>query len=250
MAENKNMTLYDARCTPPNDATKPIGAGKLKGKRDINPQWRYEALTSQLGPCGIGWKFTIDNHWTQPVEKTGETMIFVMVTLYIKQGDSWSEGIPAYGGDFLIVKDRNGYHGNDEAMKMAITDALGTACKYVGVAADVYRGLLDGIEIADTKYARRSQQETQQPAQSKQTNNNDAVRNQAIRKADAEYNRLKLNNDDCGEIIYRHFNVRAVNGWADLSDKQIIELTENFEKWANELHVATTWAEDHGVPNQ
>lgn len=158
MADNKNMELYEALCTPPNDATKPIDFGKLKGKRDINPQWRYEALTSQLGPCGIGWKYTVDNHWIQPVDKTGETMIFVMVTLYIKKDDTWSDGIPAYGGDFLIIKDKNGYHGNDEAMKMAITDALGTAMKMVGVAADVYRGLLD-VDIPDTKYAKRSKQE-------------------------------------------------------------------------------------------
>ena len=175
MEDNKNMELYDFFCTPPNGVLKPIEYGPLKGKSDINPQWRYEVLTQKLGPCGIGWKFTVDSHWTQEVPQTGELMVFVLVSLYVKQGDNWGEGIPAYGGDYLIKKDKNGYHGNDEALKMAITDALGTACKYVGVAADVYRGLLNNVKVAaDTKYSKRAEnaQNAPQQEQKKTTTNN------------------------------------------------------------------------------
>ena len=35
--------------------------------------------------------------------------------------------------DFLVKKDKNGIRGNDEAMKMAVTDALGTAAKMISV---------------------------------------------------------------------------------------------------------------------
>lgn len=134
---------YSAVATVPQSALKPIEFGKLKGKFDISPQWRWEVLTETYGMCGIGWKFDVVDVITVPVEETKEVMIYVKVNLYIKDGDAWSEPIPGYGGDFLIQKDKNGIHGNDEAYKMAITDALGTAAKMIGVGADVYRGLHD-----------------------------------------------------------------------------------------------------------
>lgn len=134
---------YIAVKTVPQSALKTIDFGKLKGKFDISPQWRWEVLTETYGMCGIGWKFEIVSTQQVPVEETKETMLYVLVNLYIKDGDEWSEPIPGYGGDFLIYNDKNGFHGNDEAFKMAVTDALGTAAKMIGVGADVYRGLQD-----------------------------------------------------------------------------------------------------------
>lgn len=134
---------YNAVKTVPQSALKIIDFGKLKGKYDISPQWRWEILTEVYGMCGVGWYFDIVDTEQVLVEATGETMLYVKVNLYIKEGDEWSKPIPGYGGDFLIYKDKNGYHGNDEAFKMAVTDALGTAAKMIGVGADVYRGLQD-----------------------------------------------------------------------------------------------------------
>lgn len=134
---------YNAVKTVPQSALKIIDFGKLKGKYDISPQWRWEILTEVYGMCGVGWYFDIVDTKEVLVEATGETMLYVKVNLYIKDGDEWSKPIPGYGGDFLIYKDKNGYHGNDEAFKMAVTDALGTAAKMIGVGADVYRGLQD-----------------------------------------------------------------------------------------------------------
>lgn len=134
---------YEALRIPPKDALRTIEFGALKGKSDINPQWKYEAITEEFGLCGIGWKFEIADKETVPVTQTGEVMIFVIVNLYVKDGESWSSPIPGCGGDFLIKRDKNGMHGNDEGLKMAITDALGNAAKMIGVAADVYRGKFD-----------------------------------------------------------------------------------------------------------
>lgn len=134
---------YNAVKTVPQSALKIIDFGKLKGKYDISPQWRWEILTEVYGMCGVGWYFDIVDTEQVLVEATSETMLYVKVNLYIKDGDEWSKPIPGYGGDFLIYKDKNGYHGNDEAFKMAVTDALGTAAKMIGVGADVYRGLQD-----------------------------------------------------------------------------------------------------------
>ena len=130
---------YEALRIPPKEALRPIEFGALKGKSDINPQWKYEAMTEEFGLCGIGWKFEIADKEMVPVQQTGEVMIFVVVNLYVKDGESWSAPIPGCGGDFLIKRDKNGMHGNDEGLKMAITDALGNAAKMIGVAADVYR---------------------------------------------------------------------------------------------------------------
>lgn len=133
----------------PANALKTINYGALKGKSDINPQWRYEALTEVFGLCGVGWRFEVTGTKTANVEETLERMVFVFVNLYVKVDGKWSEPIPGCGGDFLIKKDKNGLHGNDEAYKMATTDALGNAAKMVGVAADVYRGTYN------TKYEKR-----------------------------------------------------------------------------------------------
>lgn len=168
--------IYTRLSRVPQDALRTISAGKLKGKSDINPQWRYEALTDIFGLCGEGWKYEITNTQTIPVPSTGELMIFVSLNLYYKTKDGWSEAIPGHGGDFLIVKDKNGIHGNDEALKMAVTDALGTAAKMIGVAASVYRGKFDGKYTKQSSYEPNSQPRTtsredgqpkkqQQPAQ-------------------------------------------------------------------------------------
>ena len=53
------------------------------------------------------------------------------------------------GGAKIVIKDKNGLRNNDEAIKMAYTDALGTAMKYVGVGSEIYEGNFDGCKYAD-----------------------------------------------------------------------------------------------------
>lgn len=139
MSENKNRILWDAVRTPPDWALKEITAGKLKGKLDINPQWRWLAITENLGPCGFGWKYEIVKTWTEKVLE--ELMCFIEINFYTHDNTlGWSAPIPSIGGDYLIESDKNGIHGNDEAYKMALTDALGKAASMIGVAADIYQG--------------------------------------------------------------------------------------------------------------
>jgi len=238
-----NMSIYNSLCTPPNDALKPIGFGNLKGKSDINPQWRYEAVTNQFGPCGTGWKFTIDSHWTQPVS-TGEVMVYVAISFYYKQGETWSEPIPAYGGDYLVKKDKNGIHGNDEAMKMAVTDALGTAMKMIGVAADVYRGLIAN-GASDSKYARRdyAAQTSQNGAGRTQnatpnnhkpsTANNatDEMRAKAIKSLNAEIERTGVAGTEVAAIAKAKYGKSSVK---EMTTGQICDLTNKLESFLME----------------
>lgn len=139
------IELYNKVKTPPDGAWKPIKGGPLAGKTEINPQWRIQVMTEVYGPCGIGWRFelTEEKTYTCPA---GQILLFVEVALYVVDPESgqWSEPIYGWGGDFIIEKNKNGLVANDEAYKMAMTDALGNAMKCLGVGSDVYMGLFDG----------------------------------------------------------------------------------------------------------
>ena len=50
-----NMTIYNKFRAVPQEAQKPISAGKLKNFTDINPMWRLKMLTEVFGPSGFGW---------------------------------------------------------------------------------------------------------------------------------------------------------------------------------------------------
>lgn len=132
-----NLTIYEAVRKVPDNAKRPINAGRLKGKTDINPMWRIKALTEQFGPCGIGWKYTVtDKRLEQGAN--GEVAAFLDIDLFVKVDGAWSEAIPGTGGSAFIAKEKNGLYTSDECFKMALTDAISVACKALGFGADVY----------------------------------------------------------------------------------------------------------------
>ena len=145
-----NMELWNKVATPPTTALRRINAGRLKGMSDIKPQWRVEIMTDVYGPCGVGWKFEVTKKWTEPVSDN-QIFAFADIDLYIKVDDKWSDPIPGNGGSKLITKEKAGLHSSDEAYKMAITDALGTAMKMIGVASEVYMGNWDGSKYINQK---------------------------------------------------------------------------------------------------
>lgn len=134
---SSNLELYEAFAQPPKEALKPIEAGRLKGKTDINPMWRIKALTEQFGPCGIGWRYEILKQWTEP-GANDEIAAFCNILLFYRDGERWSEGIPGTGGSAFVSKERNGMYVSDECYKMALTDAISVAAKALGMAAEVY----------------------------------------------------------------------------------------------------------------
>lgn len=131
-----NMDIYEHVRQCPQDALKPIQAGRLKGKSDINPMWRIKMLTSLFGPCGIGWYYTVDRQWLEPCGE--EVSAFCDISLYIKVDGEWSKPIQGVGGSMFAAKEKNGVYVSDEAYKMALTDAISVACKALGFAADIY----------------------------------------------------------------------------------------------------------------
>lgn len=141
----ENLELYKAFAGVPETAKKPIQAGKLKGKTDINPMWRIKTLTAAFGPCGFGWTTKITEHWIE--RDGGESSAWVRIELRVKVSGQWSEPIEGVGGSKQFGKGQ-GDGINDEAFKMAETDAISVACKKLGMGADVY------WQANETKYSR------------------------------------------------------------------------------------------------
>ena len=133
----ENLEIYNKVRQVPDNAKKPIQAGRLKGKTDINPMWRIKVLTETFGPCGFGWKYEIVRMWNE-AGADGEVASFMQINLYVKVGGEWSEPIPGIGGNSFVTKERNGFYTSDEVYKMCFTDALSVSCKALGIAADVY----------------------------------------------------------------------------------------------------------------
>lgn len=140
---NPNLQIFNFARVVPDMAKKDIKAGKLKGYTNINPQWRLEKLTELFGPVGFGWIIENIKYWTS--EGVGECVMWCSLDLKVCWNGQWSQPINGIGGSKLYGKGQ-GDGINDEACKMAQTDAISVACKNLGFASDIYYGL------DDTKY--------------------------------------------------------------------------------------------------
>ena len=141
-----NLKVWNAVKQVPPSFLKPIGFGKLKGKSDINPQWRIMAMTQAFGVVGHGWTYRIVRTWNESAPD-GSVMCFAEVAVKTKIDGEWGQEFGGIGGSNSIEKNKNGLVANDDGYKMAVTDALSVAFKAVGIAADIYMGNYD-----DSKY--------------------------------------------------------------------------------------------------
>ncbi len=135
-----NMKLYELGRVVPDNAKKPINAGRLKGMTDINPMWRIKRLTEMFGPCGVGWWYEITDKQIVFDETTNQKAAFVDILLYFVDPDSGHtcHGIPGTGGASFVAQESKGAYMSDECFKMALTDAISVAAKALGIGADVY----------------------------------------------------------------------------------------------------------------
>lgn len=143
----ETMELYQRFRKCPQEAQKPISAGRLKGKTDINPMWRLKVLTEAFGPCGFGWICPIVEKWIEDSPETNEKIANVRVQLRYKYNGEWSEPIDGIGGAMFIASEKSGLYVDDDCFKKAYTDAISVACKSLGIAADIYYA-----KDPDTKY--------------------------------------------------------------------------------------------------
>ena len=135
-----NMRFYGQVQDTPQEARKEIGAGRLKGYTDINPMWRIKKLTEIFGPVGFGWWTQNEKFEFEPCEATGEVAAFCSLELVVVDPETEKESHPikGFGGNKFVAREKNGPYCNDEAYKMAYTDALSIACKALGFSHDIY----------------------------------------------------------------------------------------------------------------
>jgi hypothetical protein len=150
-----NLEIYNRVRAVPEEAKKRIGGGKLNGMTDINPMWRIKILTEVFGPCGTGWYPIIDRQWTEQ-GADGEVLAFCTIRLVVRGKDGGWMDISGTGGSKLIQLEKGKLVSNDEAYKMAYTDAISVAAKCLGVGADVY------WDKDRTKYSAPQQEPPQQ----------------------------------------------------------------------------------------
>ncbi len=133
-----NLDIYNKYRAVPEGALKDFDNGTFKGT-DINTMWRIKVLTDEFGPVGKGWYIETKRLWEEAAAND-ELFVFAEINLYVKYDEEWSKPIYGVGGNKLIkyIKTQSALKGSDEAYKMAITDAFGNACKYLGIGADVY----------------------------------------------------------------------------------------------------------------
>ncbi len=159
-----NLTIYEKYKAVPPEALKAFDNGKFKGT-DINTMWRIKSLTEAFGMCGVGWYFTIKRTWTETTPNE-EQFAFAEIELFVKVDGEWSKPISGNGGNKLARVTKDGaYSTSDEAYKMAVTDALGVACRNLGFGADVYWA------NDKTKYT-ESEAENEQPKSTKKASQN------------------------------------------------------------------------------
>ncbi|OPH36748.1 hypothetical protein [Moraxella lacunata] len=148
-----NLSIWNKVKQVPPQFLKPIGFGKLKGKSDINPQWRLMAMTQAFGAVGHGWNYRIVRTWSEP-HPNGSVMCFAEVAVQTKLDGEWGKEFSGIGGSEIIESNKNGLQSNDDGYKMAVTDALSVAFKAVGVAGDIYLGNFDGSKyVSDLSQA-------------------------------------------------------------------------------------------------
>jgi len=164
MTSDDNLVRWNRVRRPPKEVLRPIGGGRLKGMTDISPQWRLEAMTAEYGEIGVGWRYAVTSRWTERLGD-GETAMFIEIELFTRQGDQWSAPIYGVGGTMLIARERDGLRLNDEAPKMAITDALSVAMKQLGIGADIYMGLWDGSKWKIPPGGSENEQVTVEPVE-------------------------------------------------------------------------------------
>lgn len=146
----ENLRIYEAVRKVPKEAQKEIKGGRLRGMTDINPMWRIKTLTEEFGICGIGWYYEITDKWIETTMAKDEITANVRINLYIKVDGEWSKPIQGIGGSMLVASEKGGLYVNDECYKMALTDAVGVACKSLGMGADIYWSK-DNTKHSDSK---------------------------------------------------------------------------------------------------
>jgi hypothetical protein len=112
-------------------------------------------------------------------------------------------------------------------MKMAVTDALGTALKMIGVGADIYRGLVKN-GVSDSKYARQDVLQRDAFTIQNQQNQRKA---EALKKLTAEMKRIGAQPDEVSALAGLKYNKITTK---EMTAEEVEDLALNLEHFIKE----------------
>lgn len=223
-----NLDIYEKAREVPEEAQKPITAGRLRGMTDINPMWRIKKLTELFGAAGIGWYFS---DVTFDVRQCGdETVVNCMGLLNIKNNGEWQPPIFGVGGSKLITKESKGLYVDDEAYKKAYTDMMSVACKSLGMGADVY------WNRDSTKYTTPNDEQHIDYPSNKQYNNRPSTIEQITPRAvtvlnEAMAEHAKADREQAIEFYAQLKKKYKIKSFKDVKPEQYGEITKEIMEW-------------------
>ncbi len=159
-SDERNADIWNALRTPDPAYTKKFDRPGFKGTA-MTPTYLYRRATEVFGPAGKGWGYDIDKIFMVPAENP--KVVYVQVTVWYlwpesddRFGNCHIGKVTHVGGNVLerfrkINGETRAVGYDDEAVKAAVTDAVGKALSLIGMGADVYMGLFD-----DNKYVREA----------------------------------------------------------------------------------------------
>jgi hypothetical protein len=156
-----NMELWRKVCVTDPKAVKPI-TGKQYSGNSPKPYWVVERLTSEFGPCGIGWGFNIVSERIERFGDTDSLHIAVVRFWYEFNGKRGElEQIGQTKTSYLSSKDK--FILDEDAPKKSVTDALIKCASYLGFAGDIFSGRWDDskyVQEAAAEWERRKREDS------------------------------------------------------------------------------------------
>lgn len=144
-----NMAIWDEAFPTPPGMVKKIKSGSYSaaGLSDIRTIHRWKRMTEIFGPIGKNWYVGYD---FDAFEHNGEVVLYCTAKVSVT---GWKHPIYGFGGNRLVTRTRNGMRINDDAYKMAATDAAGNAFMRLGIGGDVYSGKIGETTESWSKYS-------------------------------------------------------------------------------------------------
>jgi hypothetical protein len=135
------LELWNKVCKSDPKYLKKISFG-ARSFTAIDPQYQIRSATEQFGPVGIGWGWVSTTHFVPFAN--GDTAVVCDVSVWHGSRENIFGPFPGCRKFFDSKTGRT----NEDAPKMAVTDALTKALSHIGFNADVFLGEMDGNKYA------------------------------------------------------------------------------------------------------
>lgn len=175
---DKNLALWEQVETTNPKFTKDFNVRGFQGTA-IAPAYVFKRLTEMFGPCGVGWRFVIEEermvygpgeHGTftttdtakgsTDVRQYDEREVLHVLRGHLdyratnpkpphNQGESWASTGPYFGQTKIVQRTKDGLRFVEDAPKMSVTDCLTKCAVQLGIGADIHMGMYEESKYRD-----------------------------------------------------------------------------------------------------